>query len=241
MMNGIIINLKISQKINPILYFLYLSMVIIYNNIMRLSELRKLVRELIREVVIDKGGLERVGRSLPQTVELNPEELDEVNTLIGGFGLSAIAEKFGVSIDSLVKEFKSGIKYEMQSTDDRDVAKNRVLRNMSRDAKHYTNNSLVGESVLTEYTKGQIFGGKIKIGGTPIEVEVELVGVDNIKNTFITKIINVDKKWWSKLPNDGILEIPARIFRTPGGGWRKVKTPKVFESTGCGCGCGCDL
>jgi hypothetical protein len=36
----------------------------------------------------------------------------------------------------------------MQSTDDRGVAKNRVLRNMSRDAKHYTNNSLVGEGII---------------------------------------------------------------------------------------------
>jgi hypothetical protein len=204
---------------------------------MRLSELRKLVREVMREAVIDKDGLERAGSSLPQTVEFDPEELAEVNTLVGGFGLSAIAEKFGVSVDSLVKEFKAGIKYEMQSTDDRDVAKNRVLRNMSRDAKHYTNNSLVGETLLKEYTKGQIFGGKIKIGGNPVEVEVELLGADNKKKTFITKIINVDKKWWSKLPKDGILEIPSRIFRTPGGGWFKVKTPKVFESKGCGCGC----
>ena len=64
---------------------------------MRLSELRKLVREVMREAVIDKDGLERAGSSLPQTVEFDPEELDEVNTLVGGFGLSAIAEKFGVS------------------------------------------------------------------------------------------------------------------------------------------------
>jgi len=83
---------------------------------------------------------------------------------------------------------------------------------------------------LKEYTKGQIFGGKIKIGGEPVEVEVELLGADNKKNVFITKIIGVDKKWWSKIPKDGILEIPARIFRTPGGGWFKVKTPKVFEN-----------
>jgi len=142
---------------------------------MRLSELRQLVRELMRESVIDKDGLERVGSSLLQTSEFDSDELDEY--------------------------------------------------------------SLVGKPTLREYTKGQIFGGKIKIDGQPVEVEVKLIGADNKKKTFITKIINVDKKWWSKLPKDGILEIPARIFRTPGGGWFKVKTPKVFESKGCGCGC----
>lgn len=82
---------------------------------------------------------------------------------------------------------------------------------------------------LNELTKGEIFGGKLKIGGESVPVEVELLGADNKKKVFITKIIGVDKKWWSKLPKDGILEIPARIFRTPGGGWYKVKTPKVFE------------
>jgi hypothetical protein len=170
---------------------------------------------------------------LVQTVEIEPEELDEQHTLVGGVGLTSIAEKFGVSVDSLVNEFKIGIRYEMKSTDDRSVAKNRVLRNMSRDAKYYTNNSLTETNNLNEYTKGQIFAGKIKIGGNPIEVEVELLGADNKKKVFVTKIIGVDKKWWSKLPKDGILEIPARIFRTPGGGWYKVKTPNVFESKGC--------
>jgi hypothetical protein len=202
---------------------------------MRLGELRKLVREVMREAVIDNNGLERAGSFLPHTDEVEPDELDEQHTLVGGVGLTSIAEKFGVSVDSLVKEFKIGIRYEMKSTDDRDVAKNRVLRNMGRDPKYYTNDSLVETNKLNEYTKGQIFGGKIKIGGEPIEVEVELLGADDKKKVFVTKIIRVDKKWWSKLPNDGILEIPARIFRAPGGGWYKVKTPKAFESKGCGC------
>lgn len=205
---------------------------------MRLSELRKLVREVMREAVIDKDGLERAGSSLPQTTEIEPEELDELHSLVGGAGLTSIAEKFGVSVDSLVKEFKIGIRYEMKSTDDRSVAKNRVLRNMSKDAKHYTNNSLIEASKLNEYTKGQIFGGKIKLSGEVVPVEVELLGADNKKKVFIVKIIGFDKKYSSKLPKDGILEIPARIFRTPGGGWYRVKTPKVFESKGCGCGCG---
>jgi hypothetical protein len=83
---------------------------------------------------------------------------------------------------------------------------------------------------LNEYTKGQLFAGKIKIEGNPVDVEVELIGADNKKKVFITKVIHIDKKYYSKLPKNGILEIPARIFRTPGGGWRKIKTASAFES-----------
>jgi hypothetical protein len=133
---------------------------------MRLSELRKLVREVMREAVIDKDGLERAGTYLPQTKENPPKKMGEA------------------------------------------------------------------------YTKGQLFGGTIKIGGQPVKVEVELLGADNKKKVFITKVINIDKKYLSKLPSNGILEIPARIFRTPGGGWYKIKTPSVFENDDCGCGCG---
>lgn len=122
---------------------------------MRISELRKLVREIIRETVIDKDGLERVAVALPQTKEKKQNEA---------------------------------------------------------------------------YTKGQLFGGTIKIGGQPVKVEVELLGADNKKKVFITKVINIDKKYLNKLPSNGILEIPARVFRTPGGGWYKIKTPSVFEA-----------
>jgi hypothetical protein len=133
---------------------------------MRLSELRKLVREIVRESVIDDEGLERAGIALPQTKEEPSKKIGEA------------------------------------------------------------------------YTKGQLFGGTIKIGGQPVKVEVELLGADNKKKVFITKVINIDKKYLSKLPSNGILEIPARIFRTPGGGWYKIKTPSVFEHDDCGCGCG---
>jgi hypothetical protein len=81
------------------------------------------------------------------------------------------------------------------------------------------------------YTKGQLFGGTIKIGGQPVKVEVELLGADDKKKVFITKVINIDKKYLSKLPKDGVLEIPARIFRTPGGGWYKIKTPSAFNES----------
>jgi len=79
------------------------------------------------------------------------------------------------------------------------------------------------------YTKGQLFAGKIKIGGHPVDVEVELVGADNKQNVFLTKVIHIDSKYFKQLPIGSSLPIPARIFRTPGGGWRKIKTPSVFE------------
>ena len=86
------------------------------------------------------------------------------------------------------------------------------------------------QPVKEAFTKGQIFAGKMKVGGKPVNVEVELVGSDNKKNEFITKIIFVDKGYERQLPIGSKLPIPARIFRTPGGGWRKIKTPSAFEN-----------
>ena len=79
------------------------------------------------------------------------------------------------------------------------------------------------ESDLYEGPVKGLYGGKIKIGGTPTTVEVELVGVDNKTKEFITKVIHIDKQFQSKLPIGSVLPIPARIFRTPGGGWYKIK------------------
>ena len=93
---------------------------------------------------------------------------------------------------------------------------------------------MVKKSVEEAYTKGNIFGGKIKIGGVAVPLEVELIGADNKKKVFIVKVVHIDSKYHSKLPSNGILEIPARIFRTPGGGWYKVKTKSAFEGIGMG-------
>jgi hypothetical protein len=79
---------------------------------------------------------------------------------------------------------------------------------------------------LSEINKG-FFKGKIKIGGQPVEVEVELVGADNKNRDFVTKVIGIDKKYQNKLPLGSTLPIPARIFRH--GGWVKIKTPSAFN------------
>jgi hypothetical protein len=79
---------------------------------------------------------------------------------------------------------------------------------------------------LSEINKG-FFKGKIKIGGQPVEVEVELVGADNKTREFVTKVIGIDKKYQSKLPIGSTLPIPAKLFRH--GGWVKVKTPSAFN------------
>lgn len=78
-------------------------------------------------------------------------------------------------------------------------------------------------------TKGGLYRGNLKIDGQKVPVEVELLGADNVKKTFVARIIHVDKKWWNRMPADGILNIPARIFRVPGGGWVRIKTPSVFK------------
>ena len=148
--------------------------------------------------------------------------------LAKGLSLNDIAEKHGVSVDMMVAEFKKGIAVEMEHTTDRQVAKEIALDHLFEDPKYYTKLSSV-EKQNEAYTKGQLFGGTLKIGGQPVKVETELIGADNIKKVFIVKVIGIDKKYQSKLPSNGILEIPARIFRTPGGGWYKIKTPSAFE------------
>lgn len=205
--------------------------IIVHKKTMRISELRKLVREVFREAVIDKDGLERVGVYLPQTKEVEPK--NESDTNVGGLGLNAIAQKHGISVDMLVAEFKKGISVEMENTDDREVAKKIVLDNLLQNPKYYK-----GLSIKEAFTKGQLFAGKMKIGGKVVDVEVELLGADNKTKEFLTRVIHVDKQYQSKLPIGSKLPIPARIFRTPGGGWRKIKTPSVFEHSDCGCGCG---
>ena len=81
------------------------------------------------------------------------------------------------------------------------------------------------ENTLTEINKG-FFKGKMKIGGHPIEVEVELIGVDNKTREYITQIVGIDKQYKSKLPIGSKLPIPARIFKH--GGWVRIKTPSTF-------------
>ena len=81
-----------------------------------------------------------------------------------------------------------------------------------------------------KHTKGSIYKGKLKINGLPIPIEVEMVGADNRTRSYLVKVIHIDKQYWSKLPKNGIIPIPARIFDIPGGGWVKLKTPSVFEN-----------
>ena len=113
--------------------------------------------------------------------------------------------------------------------DKNDVA--RTLRNYGyKEVTHVTDKLGLDEKKnLNELTQG-LFAGKIKIGGQPVEIEVELLGADNKTKEFITKIIHIDKKYQSKLPIGSTFKIPARIFRMPGGGWHKIKSSAFKES-----------
>lgn len=86
---------------------------------------------------------------------------------------------------------------------------------------------LLREEIIIEIAAG-LYAGKVKIGGHPVDIEVELIGADNKTKEFITKIIHIDNQYKSKLPIGSTFKIPARIFRTPGGGWYKIKH-KAFE------------
>jgi hypothetical protein len=114
--------------------------------------------------------------------------------------------------------------------DRNDVA--RTLRNYGyKEVTHVTDKlGLEEKKNLNELTQG-LFAGKIKIGGQPVEIEVELLGADNKTKEFITKVIHIDKKYQSKLPIGSTFKIPARIFRMPGGGWHKIKSSAFNEET----------
>lgn len=175
--------------------------------------------------------------------------------LSSSMSLRDIAKKHNVDIELIKSELKKGIKVEKEHTADIKIASEIAKDHLVEDPNYYTKlagiesptvkkeYTMMGSHIkksapmqglddeLNELTKGNIFGGKIKIGGESVPIEVELLGADNKKKVFITKIIGVDKKWLTKLPKDGVLEIPARIFRTPGGGWYKIKTPSGFNES----------
>ena len=113
--------------------------------------------------------------------------------------------------------------------DRNDVA--RKLRNYGyKEVTHVTDKLGLDEKKnLNELTQG-LYAGKIKIGGQPVDLEVELLGADNKTKEFITRVIYIDKKYQSKLPIGSTFKIPARIFRMPGGGWHKIKSSAFKES-----------
>jgi uncharacterized protein YqgQ len=131
--------------------------------------------------------------------------------------------------DYIKEKIKNGAKVEMEHTTDKKVAVEIAKDHIWEDLNYYEKLDKIETPKNEAFTKGQLFAGKMKVGGKPVNVEVELVGSDNKTNEFITKIIYVDKGFERQLPVGSTLPIPARIFRTPGGGWRKIKTPSVFE------------
>ena len=147
--------------------------------------------------------------------------------LAKGMTLNDIAKKHNISVDTIVKDLKKGMKVEMEHTTDVNVAKEIAFDHLYEDPKYYDKLAKMEAESITEIAAG-LYRGKIKIGGNPVEVEVELLGADNKTKEFITKVIHIDKQYQSKLPIGSTFKIPARIFRTPGGGWYKIKH-KAFE------------
>ena len=82
---------------------------------------------------------------------------------------------------------------------------------------------------ISEIAKGIYKGfGMLIIDGQKVDVEVELYGTDNKNNTFLTRIVDIDKKYQKTHPIGKEVAIPAKIFRR--GRWVKVKTPNAFET-----------
>jgi len=166
------------------------------------------------------------------------EEIDEIAVQIDnipgglakGMTLNDIAKHHNISPQTLKNEFIKGYAIEREHTTDISIAKEIALDHLYEDPNYYSKLSKIEIPYNEAFTKGQLFAGKMKVGGRPVNVEVELVGSDNKTNQFITKIIYVDKGYERQLPIGSKLPIPARIFRTPGGGWRKIKTPSAFEN-----------
>jgi hypothetical protein len=147
--------------------------------------------------------------------------------LAKGMTLNDIAKKHNISVDTIVKDLKKGMKVEMEHTTDVNVAKEIAFDHLYEDPNYYDKLAKMEAESITEIAAG-LYRGKIKIGGNPVDVEVELLGADNKTKEFITKVIHIDKQYQSKLPIGSTFKIPARIFRTPGGGWYKIKH-KAFE------------
>jgi hypothetical protein len=131
--------------------------------------------------------------------------------------------------DYIKEKIKKGAKVEMEHTTDKKVAVEIAKDHIWEDLNYYEKLAKIETPKNEAFTKGQLFAGKMKVGGKPVNVEVELVGADDKTKQFITRIIYADKGYERQLPIGSTLPIPARIFRTPGGGWRKIKTPSVFE------------
>ena len=82
---------------------------------------------------------------------------------------------------------------------------------------------------ISEIAKGIYKGfGMLIIDGQKVDVEVELYGTDNKNNTFLTRIVDIDKKYQKTHPIGKEVAIPAKTFRR--GRWVKVKTPNAFET-----------
>jgi len=82
---------------------------------------------------------------------------------------------------------------------------------------------------ISEIAKGIYKGfGMLIIDGQKVDVEVELYGTDNKNNTFLTRIVDIDKKYQKTHPIGKEVAIPAKTFRR--GRWVKVKTSNAFEA-----------
>jgi hypothetical protein len=186
----------------------------------------------------DSDDVKKVSKKLNNKGMSGYEEIDEIAVqidnipggLANGMTLNDIAKHHNISPQTLKNEFIKGYAIEREHTTDINIAKEIALDHLYEDPNYYSKLSKIEIPYNEGFTKGQIFAGKMKVGGRPVNVEVELVGSDNKKNEFITKIIFVDKGYERQLPIGSKLPIPARIFRTPGGGWRKIKTPSAFEN-----------
>jgi hypothetical protein len=187
----------------------------------------------------DSDDVKRISKKLNNKGMSGYEEIDEtavqIDNIPGGLAkgmtLNDIAKHHNISPQTLKNEFIKGYAIEREHTTDINIAKEIALDHLYEDPNYYSKLSKIEIPYNEAFTKGQIFAGKMKVGGRPVNVEVELVGSDNKTNQFVTRIIHVDKGYERQLPIGSKLPIPARIFRTPGGGWRKIKTPSAFEST----------
>ncbi len=79
------------------------------------------------------------------------ESVNEADVVPGGLAkglsLNDIAEKYGVSVDMMVAEFKKGIAVEMEHTTDREVAKEITLDHLFEDPKYYDKLAKVEEYI----------------------------------------------------------------------------------------------
>ena len=165
----------ISQNPNRNWYNLYVPE---YKNLQK-------VQRILKDIYGIKSNIRDSGYS--KHIELHGDQMLEDKIpggLSDGMSIEDIANKHNVDIDELVKQFKKGIKVEMEHTTDVKISKEICLDHLFEDPKYYDKLATIeNESVgdMRDIAKGPI------TGGTRIDIDIKQQGHSREYDVFVNK------------------------------------------------------